>query len=162
MNSSGALLWFNWNILSEKGHRFYASFVYHQLIPLLSPNADRVISSCRLFDGDVLSMAQLPPVNETDKTVFRDISAQGLTNMYIIALFGDTDLGKLDTAMKKAVEGYSGMTSYPDIEFRLFYSYTVGLALIPSVAINGKEFKKVSFDFMSDEQLVSLGFKVIN
>jgi hypothetical protein len=159
MKTAGTLLWFNWNTLADQGHRFYAAYIYNVLIPLLSPNSG-VSVSCRLFDGDFLSMAQLPPVNASDTGTFEQIKAQGLTNMYVIGIYGEVDVERLDASLRKNGVAYAGMLNYQGIEFDQFYKYTIGLALVLSVAINGKEFKKLSFDFMSDEQLVSLGFNV--
>ena len=162
MKSAGAFLWFNWKTLSDKGHTFYAKHIYHQLIPLFAPNAKRLSCSCSLFDGDFLSSGIPPPVNPEDRDVYTKIADQGLTNMYVIGIFGEAEFDLLDTSLKKALTSYCGMQLYPAITGELFYAYSRGMALIPAIRIRDRMFKKISFDFMSDEQLISLGFTIEN
>lgn len=161
--ASGALFWFNWKEISERGHNFYGAYIYQHLLPVLAPGSRQAPAGWAvLFDGDLFS--DLPPqihaTGAAESHCLGEVRRVGAKQCYVVAMFGvGASYQAIDDALRRSgVTGYLGKTSCPGLDAEGFVALTRCLSLPVAARVEGAMFKKIGFEFISDDHLRAMGF----
>lgn len=164
--ASGALFWFNWKEISEGGNSLYGAYVYQHLLPILAPGSGQAPAGwVVLFDGDLFS--DLPPqiqaTGAAESNCLGEVRRVGPKQCYVVAMFGvGTSYSAIDETLHRAgITGYLGKTSCPGLDAQGFVRLTQSLSLPVSARVEGTMFKKIGFEFISDDRLRTMGFNPV-
>lgn len=160
-----AFFWFNSREISDAGHSFYGAYAYQHLLPQVAPT--RQTSGAvwiAMLDGDCLT--ELPGrlaevFRPTDRALLDRAAEIGPSLCYVIAVIstGARDWTDVDLALRKAkLTGYLGMTQLAEHDRQLFQGVCRTMALPVSLRIDNGTLKRISFEFISDDELQKMGF----
>lgn len=164
--ASGALFWFNWNEISDRGNSFYGAYIYQHLLPILAPGSAQAPASwVVLFDGDLFS--DLPPqvraTGAAEANCLSEVQRIGPKQCYVVAMFGvGASYSAIDEALRRSgMTGYLGKTSCPGLDDQGFVALTRCLSLPVAARVEGATLKKIGFEFISDDRLRAMGFNPV-
>lgn len=165
MEEAAAFYWFNFPIISKAGFPHYGRFVYERLLPFLAPGKQNDPRAWFiLFDGDCLA----DPTSRTwyfrrqDRILLENVKQAGEGLCYLIGVWGQGTVPPehIDRQLRgNSVLGYMGITM-PDLYNReKFLDFQRSMSLVTAVRIDGRRFKRISYQFHSDHELRAMGFE---
>lgn len=175
-NEHAAFYWFDWQQISDSGHPNYGSYVYRNLLPAFAPARQCSVTGssiptafCYFDDGDFLPQAplQLYCADPEESRVLEQVRTKGPEAFYVVGVYSlgnDMNLQDVGRALKTSgVVGYVGMTSgAPGLDIEAYLALTRGMSLCHAFDLKfGDRIVKASFSFMSDEELMALGFQLM-
>lgn len=166
--SSGVLFWFNWQEISDAGHRLYGRYVYQHVLPLFAPSPlELPYGLYFFFDGDCLprESVEIPFQGLEESLCLRAVKGRGVENCYVVAVYGKggIDFAEIHRELGgSGMVGYVGKTSCPGMSLEAFESLVRKMGLPFAFALQGALFKKSSFAFVGDEQLRVWGFEPVD
>jgi len=160
-----AFFWFNSREISDAGHSFYGAYAYQHLLPQVAPKHQPSGAVwMAMLDGDC--MTELPGrvaevFRPSDRALLDRAAEIGPSLCYVIAVIstGARDWAEVDRALRNAKPiGYLGMTQLADHDRQLFQGVCRVMALPVSLRIDNGTLKRISFEFIGDDDLREMGF----
>jgi hypothetical protein len=168
---SGALFWFNWEVIVQSSHLRYGEYVYKHVLPLLLDNRSdmslKISGMWMFYDGDCLPQAEVDvPTTGLEEHLRMVAAADRVHEFYVVGVFGTGEPNQLDDMHRNLTDsrviGYLGKTSVRVDDFEQFDQLMARLSLVHACDIYGRYLVKRSFVLLSDTDLAELGFEVVD
>jgi hypothetical protein len=165
---SAAFLWFNSRQIADEVKDtggFYGAYAYRRLLPLLSPKSQNDPAVWfAMMDGDCMVETDnlITYFRPDDRSLLEEAKQVGESLCYVIAVMrrgGTKSWAEIDGDLRDAkTMGYMGTTIPAAFNTQTFLNCAKIMALPVAARIDGDRFTRISFQFLSDQELKEFGF----
>jgi hypothetical protein len=168
---SAAFFWFNSRAITERSKNadgLYGAYAYRHLLPLLAPKSQNDPAVWfAMLDGDCMVGTDnlMKYFRPEDRSLLEEAKRVGESLCYVIAVMrrgGTKPWHELDRDLRNGnTIGYMGMTTPASFDSKTFLNCTKIMALPIAARIDGDRFTRISFQFLSDQELIECGFSSV-